>query len=104
MNEEQTKMNKMKVTVRDVKVALAAAGFNISETFSNNAWNDKRKNGRRIKMPFRPRSVENISDKFIIAQNLLTVMFPLAQIELKEIQNRVRYNYTALAVYVTNKG
>ena len=101
----------MKVTVRDVKVALAAAGFNISETFSNNAWNDKRKNGRRIKMPFRPRSVENISDKLILAQNLLTVMFPLTQIELKEIgcgeegiQGCRPFNYKAIAVYVTNKG
>ena len=94
----------MNVTVREVKVALAAAGFNISETFSNNAWNDKRKNGRRIKMPFRG-SVKNISDKLTIAQNLLTVMFPLTQIELKEIQNHGShpYKYKALAVYVTNK-
>jgi len=100
-------MNKMNVTARDVKVALTAAGFDLDQ-FHGYAWNDKRKNGRRIKMPFsRSFQDQDISSKLIIAQNLLTMMFPTDQIELKEIENGEgrpsSCKYKALAVYVTRK-
>jgi|DEB0MinimDraft_3_1074331.scaffolds.fasta_scaffold558135_1 hypothetical protein len=93
----------MKVTVRDVKVALNAAGVDIDKTFSDNSWNDKRKYGRRrIKLPYRTsdtKSIINVSDLEVL--NNLKMMFPAKSFRVHDHKNRKgQYGYNSFVVHV----
>jgi|TARA_R100001463_G_scaffold133217_1_gene194415 hypothetical protein len=95
-------MKEKKVTVREVKKALELAGVDINETFSVNSWNDKRKNGRRIKMPYKSSSTEsiiNVSD--LDVHNNLKIMFPTKSFRVEDHLNRKgQYSYNSFVVHV----
>lgn len=94
----------MKVTARDVKVALAACGVDVEKTFTGYAWNDKRKNGRRLKFVYS--GGNRVDGGYVIAvNNLLNMMFPNQHIVVRDhytqISGRCRYN--SFVIHATNK-
>ena len=95
-------MSKKKVTVTEVKKALELADVDIKDMFSSESWNDLRKNGRRIKMPYR--TSERLKSKHVMkVASELRNMFPNNNIR---IRNHTSVNmsyggeYTSLTVHV----
>ena len=89
-----------KVTVREVKKALELAGVDVKEVFNQyGGWNDKRKNGRRIKLPYN-KEILNTSTCDEVA-DILSSMFPTHTISVKNHKSvHSIYKYTSLTVHV----
>ena len=95
-------MSKTKVTVREVKKALELADVDIKDMFSSESYNDLRKNGRRIKMPYR--TGERLKSEHVMkVASKLYSMFPNNTFR---IRNHTSVNmsyggeYTSLTVHV----
>ena len=92
-------MKEKKVTVREVKKALELADVDVKNMFSGSSYNDLRKNGRRIKMPYRTSERLN-SDHVMKVASALYSMFPNKTFRIKDHNNVTTYFYTSLTVHV----
>ncbi len=86
------------MTVREVKKALELAGVDVKKVFSLRGWNDKRKNGRRIKLPYN-KEILNTSTCDEVA-DILSSMFPTNTISVKNHKSATMYKYASLTVHV----
>ena len=95
-------MKEKKVTVREVKKALELADVDIKDMFSGSSYNDLRKNGRRIKMPYR--TSERLKSEHVIKVAIeLRNMFPNNNICIRNytsVNTSYGSKYTSLTVHV----
>lgn len=90
-------MKEIEPTVKDVKSILK--GYNHTQTYRP-FYNDKRKNGRRIKMPF---LLDSVTARYL--QKELTNRFPAHTVSVKEHSWLPHWQYVpakVTTVHITN--